>query len=73
MYLTLAVCFLLRLFLGVAPTGRYPAPCPMEFGLSSSAIANATIWSTLASLEIYQKGEDRSRIFTQEVVPVFGK
>ena len=42
-HLPLAVCFLLRLFLGVAPTGSYPAPCPTEFGLSSSAEANATI------------------------------
>jgi len=24
-------------FLGVAPTGRYPASCPAEFGLSSRA------------------------------------
>jgi len=50
-YLPLAVCFLLRLFLGVAPTGSYPAPCPMEFGLSSSAKTDATIWPTLAWLE----------------------
>lgn len=31
-----AVCFC-GTFLGVAPTGYYPAPCPMELGLSSGA------------------------------------
>ena len=30
-------------FLGVASTGDYPAPCPMELGLSSSAKAAAAI------------------------------
>src|SRR5690606_33428059 len=29
-------------FLRVTPTGRYPAPCPVELGLSSSATARAT-------------------------------
>ena len=61
-HLPLAVCFLLRLFLGVTPTGRYPASCPMEFGLSSSARANATIRSTLTQLEIYQKNNDKSSV-----------
>lgn len=33
-------------FLEVAFTGSYPAPCPMELGLSSDAFAPATIWLT---------------------------
>ena len=33
-------------FLGVASTGDYPAPCPMELGLSSSAKAAAAIQLT---------------------------
>ena len=28
-------------FLRVAPTGRYPAPCPLELGLSSRALSDA--------------------------------
>lgn len=41
-YQKLAVSFLLR-FPGVASSGRYPAPCPAEPGLSSPALAAAMI------------------------------
>jgi hypothetical protein len=40
-----AVCFC-GTFLRVAPTGRYPAPCPMKPGLSSPP---AAIWRILSS------------------------
>jgi hypothetical protein len=36
-------------FLGVTPTGRYPAPCPVELGLSSRAKAPATTRPALYS------------------------
>jgi hypothetical protein len=41
----LAVCFC-GTFLRVAPTGRYPAPCPMKPGLSSSKPLPAMTWRT---------------------------
>ncbi len=37
-------------FLGVTPTGRYPAPCPMELRLSSGTNVPATIWFTCLSI-----------------------
>ncbi len=45
-------------FLGVTPTGRYPAPCPMELGLSSrtSEEIPAVICS---SLSFWGEGSDR--------------
>ena len=39
-----AVCF--GTFLKVTLTGRYPASCPVELGLSSSACAAAIIFHT---------------------------
>ena len=35
-------------FPGVTPAGRYPAPCPVEPGLSSPCEQAAAIWSTSA-------------------------
>jgi len=40
-----AVCFCAT-FRRVAPPGCYPAPCPMELGLSSPACAGADAWPT---------------------------
>jgi len=46
---TTAVCFCAT-FRRVAPPGRYPAPCPVELGLSSPACAGADAWPTPATL-----------------------
>ena len=48
-------------FLGVTPTGRYPAPCPVELGLSSNAlctpaIAPSALPSTALSGYLYSGG-----------------
>ena len=43
-HLNMAVCFC-GTFLRVASTGYYPAPCPMELGLSSCSM-HAIIWLT---------------------------
>jgi hypothetical protein len=45
-------CIFCGTFLGVTPTGRYPAPCPMEPGLSSCALRAAITPSPLPSLQI---------------------
>src|SRR5215204_3680351 len=37
-------------FLRVAPTGRYPAHCPAEFGLSSPPCGAAIVWPPAAEL-----------------------
>ena len=47
-------------FLRVAPTGRYPAHCPAEFGLSSSVFTETIVWPTAAALVLtHVKGEGR--------------
>jgi len=43
-----AVCFSVALFRRVAPPGCYPAPCPVEPGLSSPRFRGATAWPTWA-------------------------
>jgi len=45
---TPAVCFSVALFRQVAPTWDYPAPCPVEPGLSSSRAWDATACPTWA-------------------------
>jgi hypothetical protein len=47
-------CVFCATFLRVAPTGRYPAHCPAEFGLSSPPVAprrkgGTIVWSTAAA------------------------
>ena len=48
-------------FLGVTPTGRYPAPCPVEPGLSSNAryapaIAPSALPSTMLHRKLFPQG-----------------
>ncbi len=43
---TAAVCFSVALFRQVTPTWDYPAPCPVEPGLSSPRSWDATAWPT---------------------------
>jgi len=49
------------LFRQVAPTWNYPAPHPMEPGLSSSRARDATAWPTWASGSMIPPGRLLSR------------
>ena len=46
--------FSVPLVLQVALTGRYPAHCPVEFGLSSPGFPAAIVWPT-ATVVVYSK------------------
>lgn len=64
-------------FLGVTPTGRYPAPCPAEFGLSSQRLRLwATIWTTSANsmldpFQVIVKGLIRQGVGPGVLVPCY--
>ena len=58
-----AVCFC-GTFLGVTPTGRYPAPCSAELGLSSCGVAARDHLACLGgfSVRTFEKGRQQIRL-----------